>query len=125
MSDKQAEVAFKMAKLWKKEQEDGARAGPGEVQRETAGAAAGGSGTGLAPGLAAGGDQDMNARNSEGNSEDETDELAWEQLEEAFPEDLGHVLQRFQNIGLQVQVKEILDCCPKWSGLKTKAEANN
>ncbi len=27
--------------------------------------------------------------------------------------------------GLQVKAKEILDCCPKWSGLKTKAEDNN
>ena len=30
LSDKQAEVAFKMAKLWKKGRKDGARAGPGE-----------------------------------------------------------------------------------------------
>ncbi len=40
--------------------------------------------------MAAGGDLDMNARNSEGNSNDETDEplpLAWEQPEESLPED--------------------------------------
>ncbi len=31
LSDKQAEVAFKMSKLWKKGREDGGQAGPGEV----------------------------------------------------------------------------------------------
>ena len=42
-----------------------------------------------------------------------------------MPDDLAQVLQRFQFHGLQVQAKELLDCCPRWSGIKTKAEINN
>jgi hypothetical protein len=78
--------------------------------------------------MASGGDLDMNARHSEAKSEDDDEEtptLAWEQPDEPLPEDLGLVLQRFQHHGLQVPAKEVLDCCPKWSGLKAKAEANN
>ena len=127
LSDRQAEVAFRLAKVWRAAAGVQAEEGSGDG----AGAVPGGGfrrGAGLAAGMASGGDLDMNARHSEANSEDDEEEtppLAWEQPEEPLPEDLGLVLQRFQHHGLQFPAKEVLDCCPKWSGLKTKAEANN
>ena len=129
LSDKQAEVAFKMAKLWKKGRGDGGASagraatgvplpaagatGPGDVQPDLSGAGAG--------------DLNMEDKNSLADSDEDSEPppLSWEQADEPLPDDLAQVLQRFQFHGLQVQAKELLDCCPRWSGIKTKAEINN
>lgn len=126
LTDRQAEVAFKLCRLWRAQAGRALppaanAAGPGGVPSGVSGAGVSGADS------PAGGDLNMDDRNSQAESEEDSEPppLAWEESDEPLPDDLSQVLQRFQYHGLQVQTKDLLDCCPRWSGLKTKAEINN
>jgi len=58
-------------------------------------------------------------------ADNEAQPLAWEAGEESLPEDLAQVLRRFEHHGLQVPVRDLLEECPRWLGLKIRAENNN
>lgn len=120
LSDKQAECAFAMARLWKKARPGGERQAAGR-----------GPGVPAGPGGGLSGDCTMFSQGDQNSEEDSEEEgagaapLAWEVQEASLPDDLAQVHQRFVSHGLQVQAKELLEQCPKWVGLKTKAETNN
>ena len=130
LSDRQAEVAFRLANVWRTAAgrqaasvsgscPGGAEGGAeGEVQR-----GAGGAGGG--PGVPGPGE------NSEADSEAEDDEkwewgpLPWELTGEPLPQDLMAVLQRTASGQLVVDAKSLMDSMPKWAELKVRAENNN
>jgi hypothetical protein len=96
LADKQAEVAFKLAALWKS---DGTS--PVPVRDD---------------GNMDGDDEEETEQNSP---------FAWEQAADTLPEDLNLVLERFKAKSLHLEVRELMEALPRWKGLKDKAEQNN
>ena len=119
LGERAGEVAFALADVWL------AAAGRPLLR----GAAAGGPG-----GAAAGGDVGMASAETKAQATD-TDEseaedaehgpLPWEVQEVSLPGDLAAVLHRFSGNVLQVDAKALLEGCPRWAGLKYRAEQNN
>ena len=117
LSDRQAEVAFKLARLWKN---NAAR----PVQ--PAGAAGAAAGT---PTVGGGGDAVMAAAGqASGEEEDEEEEeeaLPWEEQLEELPADLRQVLNRLSAGTLVLDARCLMEQVPHWAGLKQKPEVNN
>jgi hypothetical protein len=128
LSDKQAEVAFKMAKLWKKGSVAAGRPEAGRERGREPRDAAGGPGGVQTATL----DSDMAGAGEGENTSDEDSEpetgaspLPWEDQGEPLPGDLNQVHKRFQQGLLQVDGRALLEDMPRWAEMKTKAEANN
>ena len=112
LSDKQVEVAFKLAKAWKAHGKRSAAGGPGGAAEMDA-------------------DAEAQATDSERESAD-TDEddgvwepLDWEVAKTPLPSDLAQVLTRAQQGLLQLDARGLLESLPPFQDLKEKAETNN
>ena len=115
LSEKQAEVAFALARCWSS-----------SSSSPTADAAAGGPRP-AAPGagsVAEGGAASMDADEEEEENE-EARPLAWEEQPEPLPEDLRQVLIRHTQGVLSLDPRSIMESLPVWDGIKQKAEQNN
>ena len=119
LSDKQAVVAFRLAKAWKTRRPLAAAGGPehADPPGDTAGAAAGG-----VAGLGAQGPAKMD---KDEETEDEASPLPWEDSREDLPADLQQVSARFTSGTLSMEPRQWLEELPRWDGVKDKPELNN
>ena len=110
LSERQAEVAFALARCWTSS--SSSAAGPdGAGGRESSNKTAAAQGA------------DMDADVEE--EEKEVAPLEWELQDEELEEDLIQVLSRHQAGSLQLSAKELLDSLPVFEGIKKRAETNN
>ena len=105
LSERQAEVAFALAKCW-----SSSSSSPSAAGREGAGLEISGQ---------------TAAMEAEDDDDKEVAPLDWEHQDEDLEEDLLQVLSRHQAGSLQLSAKDLLDSLPAFEGLKKRAEANN
>ena len=136
LSDRQAEVSFKLCRVWQTTAKRATAALSGSAVGE---APAGVPGRGVQPGGVRGGDDlEMTGGDSEENSDSDRDSergergeekewapLAWEDTGVPLPDDLRAVLHRFAAGNLAFDARQLLEQMPRWQEIKVRAEQNN